>query len=175
VPDTFIKIASITVGSGGASSIDFTSIPSTYTDLVVKISARSSRSAFQQDDLSYRFNSDSSSVYNYIQIRGSGSAVISTNPGTLSYNYAGQINSSTSTSNTFSNVEIYIPNYAGSTKKSSSVDGVQENNQTEAYATLVTNLWSSTAAITSISLLLNITSNNFLQYSTATLYGIKNS
>jgi hypothetical protein len=173
--NTYVKIASVTVGSGGASSIDFTSIPSTYTDLVVKVSARSSRSAFQQDDLSYRFNSSTSSIYNYVQIRGSGSAAISTNPGSVTYNYAGQINSSTSTSNTFSNVEIYIPNYAGSTNKSSSVDGVQENNQTEAFATLVANLWSSTAAITSISLLLNINSNNFLQYSTATLYGIKNS
>ena len=37
---TFIKIASVTVGSGGATSMSFTSIPNTYTDLVIKISAR---------------------------------------------------------------------------------------------------------------------------------------
>lgn len=175
MPTTYEAIATVTVGAGGASSIEFSSIPNTYTDLLIKVSARSSRTAFQQDDLSYRFNNNSSSVYDYRQIRGSGSAVISTTPGTVTYNYAGQINSSTSTSNTFSNVEIYIPNYTSSTNKSSSVDGVQENNQTEAYATLVANLWSSTAAITSIQLLLNINGTNFLQNSTATLYGIKNS
>ena len=38
--NTFVLLASTTVGSGGASSIDFTSIPATYTDLVVKVSGR---------------------------------------------------------------------------------------------------------------------------------------
>ena len=40
---TYTLISSVTVGSGGAASIEFTSIPSTYTDLVLKLSARSSR------------------------------------------------------------------------------------------------------------------------------------
>ena len=42
--NTFELIASSTVGAGGASSIDFTSIPATFTDLVVKLSGRSTYS-----------------------------------------------------------------------------------------------------------------------------------
>jgi hypothetical protein len=169
--NTFTKIASVTVGSGGSASIDFTSIPSTYTDLCIKISARSTRTAYAQDDLYYKYNGSSTSLSG-LQIRASGSAVISTT-GWTTYGYGGQIDSNSATSNTFSNVEIYIPNYAGSNYKSSSVDGVEENNATEAYANLLANLWSNTAAITSIAL--TAAAGNFVQYSTATLYGIKNS
>ena len=55
---TFTKIASATVGSGGASSIEFTSIPSTYTDLVIKLSMRSAFTSFNRHDLQLTFNSN---------------------------------------------------------------------------------------------------------------------
>jgi len=61
--NTFVKIASVTVGAGGASSIDFTSIPGTYTDLKVVISARGSRSNSGSQTVSVRFNSDSGANY----------------------------------------------------------------------------------------------------------------
>ena len=77
------------------------------------------------------------------------------------------------TASTFGNAEIYIPNYAGSTNKSFSVDSVNENNATSASQFLYANLWSNTAAITSITLLSG-GSVNLLQYSTAYLYGVKN-
>lgn len=168
-----IPISTVVVGSGGASTMQFSNIPQSYTDLLIKISARSTRTAFNQDDLSYTFNGNTATSYEYRQIRGSGSAVISTTPGPIGYNYAGQINSNTSTNSTFSNVDIYIPNYTSSNNKSSSVDGVQENNATEAYQTLVANIWSNTSPITSIQLLVSINSNSFTQYSSATLYGIR--
>ena len=79
-----------------------------------------------------------------------------------------------STANTFANGEFYIPNYAGSTNKSVSADGVTENNATAARATLTAGLWSNTAAINQITLL-PIAGGTFAQYSTATLYGISNS
>ena len=81
---------------------------------------------------------------------------------------------STATSNTFGNSELYIPNYAGSTNKSSSADAVAESNTTTVFAYLNAALWSSTAAITSITLTPDAGGANFVQYSTATLYGIKN-
>jgi hypothetical protein len=80
---------------------------------------------------------------------------------------------STSTASTFSNAELYIPNYAGSNNKSSSVDGVSENNATASNMALTANLWSDTAAITSIKLT-PAGGGNFVQYSTAYLYGISN-
>jgi hypothetical protein len=83
------------------------------------------------------------------------------------------IPAATSTANTFGNVAIYIPNYTSSNNKSISVDGVGENNATTAFADLYAGLWANSSAITSITLY-NIISD-FAEFSTATLYGIKNS
>ncbi len=165
MPNTFTKIASVTVGSGGATSIDFTSIPSTFTDLCLKISVRSNQ-ANNANTLSITFNGSSANFTSRL-IEGSGSSAVSFS----SINNIGNAQGTSSTSNTFSSVDLYIPNYAGSTNKSFSADGVTENNGTTAYATLAAGLWSQTAAITSVS----ITITSFVQYSTATLYGISKS
>jgi hypothetical protein len=161
---TFTQIASVSVGSGGASSIDFTSIPSTYTDLVVKYSLRSSTT--DQSAL-IRFNGTSSG-YSEKSLYGTGSAAASygQTASSIEVNYA---TTSTQTASTFANGEMYIPNYAGSTNKSVSIDDVQENNATAAFAILNAGLLSNTAAITSITLTAGTT---FTQYSTATLYGV---
>ena len=168
---TFTKIASVSVGSGGASSIDFTSIPSTYTDLCVKISARYDQSS---DNAVYlRFNSNSGANYSYRYLYGSGAAAASATASGDTRANAGIAVASSYTASTFSNSEIYVPNYAGSTNKSFSADNVQENNATTAFSTLVAGLWSQTTAITAVNLF--PASGNFVQYSTAVLYGIKNS
>ena len=165
--NTFVKIASVTVGSGGAASIDFTSIPSTYTDLCIKVSARGSVGLIYATT-EINFNGSATGFTGKI-VYGSGSSAASSN---LTLNLA-DLNGSSSTASTFGSMEIYIPNYAGSSNnKSMSVDGVMENNATEAYAELIASLWSNTSAINRVTLFINST---FLQYSTATLYGIKNS
>jgi hypothetical protein len=170
---TFFKIASATVGSGGASSIDFASIPSTYTDLVLKISARGARTSFAYDGFTLTFN-DSSSGYSGLWLRGNGSSASSgISPYTSYIDDILGVNGPSSTSNTFSNLEFYIPNYAGNANKSVYMDGVLEDNTAEAYATISANLWSNTSAITKISF--GRFNANFVQYTTATLYGIKKS
>jgi len=168
---TFTQIGSaVVVGSGGQSTITFTSIPSTYTDLIVKVSARSTGTSTARG-IFIAFNS-STSGYTDRFIRGDGTSAISaTNNGGGSKIYLGEATASGATANTFSNIEIYIPNYAGSTNKSVSVDSAQEQNATEAYATLVAGLLSNTAAITSLSL---TTTLLFDQYTTAYLYGVSN-
>ena len=170
--NTFELIASSTVGSGGAANIDFTSIPSTYTDLCLKVSVRSSKVG-SADGLAVKFNS-ATSTYSDKTIQGNGSTVSSFNNGVPSSVaiYADEINASTSTSSTFSNTDIYIPNYAGNAYKSVSIDGTRENNATSADAQLTAALWSNTAAITSITLY--AINGNLVQYSTAYLYGVKN-
>jgi hypothetical protein len=168
--NTFVQIGStVTVGAGGAASMDFTSIPSTYTDLLVLVSSRNS-GANNNDDLLMRFNGSSTS-YSNKSIYGTGTGAASNSPFTT-YIYGGSNNGNTSTASTFSSNLLYIPNYAGSTNKSVSVEGVQENNSAQAFMNIIAGLWSNTAAITSISL---SSGANFVQYSTATLYGIKNS
>jgi len=172
MPNTFIKIASVTVGSGGASSIDFSSIPSTYTDLVVKLSYRTT-DATNTATLISNFNNDTAGNYNNRFLFGTGSSTGSGNYTSNGSNYHGYGNISTTTASTFANAEIYIPNYAGSAFKSSSADNVSENNATAANATLSANIWNSTSAINRVTL--GVYAQNFAQYSTATLYGIKNS
>lgn len=166
--NTLKKIQTITVGSGGASSIEFTSIPQTYTDLKIVLSIRTDRNALV-DALEFKFN-DSTANRTYRELYGTGASAVSGNStGAL----AGFINSATSTASVFSNVELYIPNYTSSNNKSSSVDSVSENNATTAYPHMIANLWSDTSAITKITLFSSY-SATILQYSTATLYGISN-
>ena len=164
--NTMTLIASSTVGSGGASSIDFTSIPSTYTDLVVKFSVRNSAGA-TWGTLTLNGSSSNWSLKN---LYGDGSSIGSqsqtVNTFTVMQNNTGD------TANTFTNSEFYIPNYAGSNYKSISYEQARENNGTSAYLYMHALLWSNTAAINQITL--NAITNNFAQYSTAYLYGVKN-
>ena len=167
--NTYTLIAAVTVGAGGAASIDFTSIPSTYTDLCLKVSARSSRAASTWDNTQLKVNNSVSNMTNRY-LSGNGASAGS---GSLTVSYIGDIPATLATSNTFANQEIYIPNYAGSTNKSMSVDSVAENNATTAYAYFDANLWSQTTAINQLTVFSG-NGDNFAQYSTAYLYGVKN-
>ena len=168
---TMTLIQSVTVPSGGAASIDFTSIPSTYTDLRVVASIRTNR-APDSDAIKMRFNGSSTSFTGKV-LYGSGSSA-SSFAGTTDGIGNAYVPSAYNTASTFGNTEFYIPNYAGSANKSVSVDSVGENNATYAEMDLIAGLWSNTAAITSISIIPNI-GTLLLQYSTAYLYGIKSS
>lgn len=168
---TFIKIASVTVGSGGASSIDFTSIPQTYTDLCLKVSIRTNR-GFLSDALAVKLNNSTSSYSSRDLTYDNGSVATYTDLFGAGYNLNTQGNGGTSS--TFSNQEIYIPNYTGSNYKNFSSQSMVENNGSDARVEMMANVWSNTSAVTSI-ILASYTSNTILQHSTATLYGIKNS
>lgn len=167
--NTYTLIASVTVGSGGAASIDFTSIPSTYTDLLLVSSVRTTRAAYHES-LTMSFNGLTTNRTNR-RIYGDGTGAASTNDTTM---YGGQAAGATATASIFGSATTYIPNYAGSANKSSSNDGVSENNATNALAMLNANLWSSSAAITQITLTPE-NGGTITQYSTAYLYGINNS
>jgi hypothetical protein len=171
MPNTFTLIASYTVGAGGAASIDFTSIPSTYTDLQILVSARTSNAAIT-DDFYLKFNNDTTNSYSFRTLLGTGATAASQNGSNTFGQYIGVLDGANATASTFVNASIYVPNYAGSTLKSTSVDIVSENNATTAYATLVANLWNSTAAINRVTLFAGYA--NFAQHSTAYLYGVKN-
>ena len=172
MPNTFELIASSTVGAGGAASIDFTSIPSTYTDLVLKLSVRNTGTGNVVDGY-LRFNGSSSSYGTTRAIQGDGAGASSINNTTSTYmSWQVEMSGTTATANTFGNIDLYIPNYAGNTNKSVSGDQVTENNGTTAYAFLTAGIWNNTSAINQITLY--PVSNNFAQYSTAYLYGVKN-
>jgi hypothetical protein len=173
-------IQTVTVGSGGAASIEFTSIPQTYTDVVIVGSLRSTSTTSntgEYDPLGYRFN-NSTSGYTTRNLQGNGSATGSSTQSTMTASAGGTygrisnsgINNSLSGSSIFTSLNLYIPNYAGNTNKSWSTEYSQEGNTTTRYSEIIAGLWSNTAAISSITLALLVA--NFAQYSSVSLYGI---
>jgi len=172
--NTYTLISSVTVGSGGAANIEFTSIPATYTDLIIKLSARSNAAGVSNDLMYYRFNGDNTNSYIGRWLSADGSSTFSNSQTATAYGiprYA--IPAATATANTFGNLEMYIPNYAGSNQKSVSYDSVSENNSSTGYVNMQADLWQKTNAITSFAIF-PYNGSLFLQYSTAYLYGISN-
>jgi hypothetical protein len=166
--NTMKALQTVTVGAGGVASISFTSIPATYTDLILKLSVRDNRAGGIDGSYIY-FNSDTTSAnYRGRRLIGTGSGVSQSN--TL---VSLLVNSTDSTSNTFSSNEIYIPAYLSSNKKSFVPDSGQENNATTAYTGLYAGLWDGTSPITSVTITPE-SGTLFLQYTTATLYGVFN-
>ena len=165
---TYKHISSVTVGSGGASNIEFTSIPNSYTDLVILHSLRGESAG--PLGVKINFNGSTTSMSGRsIETNG-----VNIGSDTLTQMYSGAAPGSTQTANTFSNGTIYIPNYAGTNNKPSSADTVSESNSasaSQAYLHFNANLWSNTNAITTVTLAL--TTGNIAQHSIATLYGIK--
>jgi len=166
--NTYTLIQSVTVGSGGAASIEFGSIPQTYTDLVLVSSLRST-SASNDLEMNLAFNGSTANFTNKYMY---GNAPAGTAASGSNAFYHGDVNGNGSTASIFTSTSLYIPNYAGSTNKSYSIDNTMENNSTTSYPFFVAGLWSQTAAITSITI---TNASNFAQYSSASLYGIKNS
>lgn len=172
MPFTYQKITTVTVDGSAPASIEFTSIPGTYTDLCVMLSARGARAAVSTPAI-LNFNSSTSNL-SVIRLLGSGSAASSdSHASVLWFN----INGSAATASVFSNCMIYVPNYAGSNAKSVSIDAVTENNATSANVQLLAGLWNNTSAITSLKITATagdlVTTSTLDQYTTATLYGIK--
>lgn len=166
---TYIQIGStVTVGAAGSTTITFSSIPATYTDLCLKFSLRWSSYATYD----YGFIQLNSTAGTTRTLIGSGASASSYTVGSsLRIDY---VTGSGFTANSFTSGELYIPNYTSSNAKSVSLDHVDERNDPSAYAQLAAGLFSTvTSAVTSVTI--SGASNNFAQYSSASLYGISKS
>ena len=170
---TMRLISTITVGSGGASNIEFTAIPQTYTDLLLVLSLRASGAGFLVATNLYLNGVTTGYSSRFLFANGpTGTSVVGTLSGTnadLLYS-----NKDSSTSNNFSNFSAYIPNYAGSSNKSYFIDGVTENMSltTGEYLQIISSVTlANTAAVTSITIT-NTTGITHLENSTVSLYGI---
>ena len=162
----YVLLASQTVGEAGASSVTFSNIPQTgYTDLKVVCSTRTV-SAATIDNLVVKPNGATANQ-TVRRLQGTGAAAASS----TDTSFPPANNGATSTASTFSSTEIYIPNYTSSNYKSLSIDSVQEDNTTTAYAQLWAGLWSNVTAISSL-VISTSSASNFSQYSSFYLYGI---
>lgn len=153
-----------------ASTVVFDNIPQTgYSDLKIVASTRGAQSGIAEANR-IRFNGDTTNTnYTGKRLLGSGSAVSSDQTTTIVPGFFNNLSSSTA--NTFSNSEVYIPDYLSSNSKSYSVDTVTENNATEAYMAFVAGRWSGTAAISSITFVPE-SGNSYVAGSTFSLYGV---
>lgn len=166
MPNNMVLLETIAL-TQSAASVTFDNLPTSgYTDLKIVASARTTRTSNSQDWIKISFNGLTTNL-SMRALYGDGSS-------TGSYSDTSIYSATTSdaaTANTFGNTEFYIPNYRSSNFKSVSADGVSENNATLVTDTLNAGLWSSTAAITSITLT-PYTGPNFVANSTFSLYGI---
>ena len=176
MPLTYRVLAS-TVLTTTTQNVAFSSIPSTFTDLVLRITNRSGEASSPDYFFTIRLNGDNTSAYTYTRILGQGTSV-SANRGTGSTSLlAGSTTAGGATSNAFGAHEIYIPNYTSNQPKIVASDSAQETNSTSAYRSTIAGTWNPSpvqAAVTSIT----ITDGGgvgFVNGSSFYLYGIKKS
>jgi hypothetical protein len=161
-------LQTITVGSGGAGAVNFTSIPQTFTDLIVMSSARDVLSSAGTAGMRVRFNGDSGTNYSTTVVyNGAGTAASSR----ASSDTVGQIGEIDNAGNVaYASSVAYIPNYTGSNYKSWTVEGTGEINSSALYGNaLKAGLWRSTSAINSITI---FPSSSFDNYSEFSIYGV---
>ena len=158
--------------TSSAASITFSSIPATYTDLVLRMSTRDLLSGSQANQFRVFINGSTSSIYSWVELLGNGASASSTSVsgnGRFNISYT---DSDSATANTFASHELYFPSYTASQNKPISSFGAQEMNATTARIAAQAMLFSSTAAITEIKVEGN--SANWAAGSSFYLYGISN-
>ena len=174
MPSTYTLISS-NVLSSTASSVTFSAIPSTYTDLVVRVTARTNYGAIS-DYMQIYFNGSTAANYSDTTLWGDGASVFSLRNSNANLSEASTMSANNATANTFGSAEIYIPSYTASQNKPIGAFGVAESNTTSFGSSFGivadASLWRSTAAITSITL---DAYGTYQIGSSFYLYGIKNS
>jgi len=162
--------------ASSAASVTFSSIPATYTDLVLRISARDTNTSAIIGSATFKFNGSTGSLYSITKLIGDGSTASSSRSSSVAsdeFYYPGA--NAGMTANTFGSVEIYIPSYTASQNKPFSTSAVTENNSATAGNSEIdawANLYRDTAAISSIAINAYVT---FATGSSFYLYGLKNS
>ena len=161
-------IQTITLAST-AAGVSFSSIPQSFTDLLILASVRSLRTGNNLEYLGLIIN-NTYSGYSTRALEGNGSTARSFTE--ASYRNIGLTPTASATANTFGNSQIYIPNYTSSVNKTASGDSVTENNATEAYQSMNAFTQTITEAVTRVELDSASSGAGFAIGSTFSLYGI---
>jgi hypothetical protein len=164
------SIATVTVGSGGASSVSFTGIAGTYTHLQIRYIGRA-RDGY--NSMALQFNSDTTSSYSWHRLYGNGSSAGADGAGTQTKILAGRLAQTTDATGIFGAGVIDILDYSNTNKYKTirNLDGSDANGSGEMF--LHSGSWQKTNAITRIDIVDWQTPMAFAQYSHFALYGIK--
>jgi hypothetical protein len=164
----------VQVGSAGASTITFSSIPSTYTHLQIRAIGRTTTAGVSDNAIHIRFNGDSGANYSYHAVLAGTSpfayAIPSNTSGQIS-----QLPTAGRTASCFAVSVTDILDYAN-TSKTKTVRSLMgsDTNDSSGLVGLISSGWYSTAAINSITLIsANAGTFTFAQNSSFALYGIK--
>ena len=171
-PGTYYLIERVTVGSGGSSTITFSSIPSTYKHLQLRMIARSTQTGSgNASNMVVKLNSDTGSNYTYHYLTGNGSSVSAAGAADRSAIYMTFPPKNSETSGIFGSGIIDILDYANTNKYKTlrTLNGYDANGSGEIY--FESFLWRNTSAINEIVITSDL--NNMAQYSSFALYGIK--
>ena len=169
--NSYESIATVTVGAGGSSSVTFSSIPSTYKHLQIRMMVREAGTGANGSYVGMRFNSDTSSNYTMHRLLGDGSSASAAAYVSQNTNYLERVASASQGSNVFGVIVVDILDYTNTNKYKTSRNLGGWDSNGSGWLTFNSNLWSSTSAITQIDL--GIDTGNFQQYSSFALYGVK--
>jgi hypothetical protein len=173
MPSTYTLISSNILTSTTAS-VTFSSIPATYTDLVLRLSTRTDL-ADTSVNIYTTLNGDTATNYSATRLANyAGGADSARNSNQVRFSQGPWSEGTNLTASTFANSELYIPSYTASQNKPvSSFDAVENNSASTAYVIATASLWRNTAAITSVTMAPY--SGNFVSGSSFYLYGISKS
>jgi hypothetical protein len=170
-PGAFVSIATA-IGTGSSGTITFSSIPSTYSSLQIRVLCRSSSTG---RNIQVRFNSDTGANYAQHNLRGNGTSAAAAGTASTTSIESGWIATSADATNVMGVSIIDLHDYASTTKNKTlrAISGIDNNNLTTTNERiyLYSGLWMNTAAVNSISLVSN--SGNWTTASVFSLYGIK--
>jgi hypothetical protein len=167
-PGSYESIASVDVGAGGASSVTFSSIPSTYTHLQVRIITRSTFGASEWP-IFVQPNSNGSSIYAYHNFQGNGSTASASSSSSQSLMQLGDTSAANGTANSFGMFIIDILDYADTNKNKTTRTLYGYDLNGTGKVGMRSGLFGSTTAISSLAF---GTGGNFAQYSSFALYGV---
>ena len=178
IPSDYESIATVNVGAGGTASMSFTSIPSTYTHLQLRINARSTSTSANGIVMGMRFNGDTSSNYSLhyaTGYQGIASGVESGAIANANQMYGAVFAADGNATSIFGSAFVDILDYKNTNKSKTirSLTGYDINGSTSGYSstTLYSGNWRSNSAITSIEF--TLVAGNYAQYSSFALYGIR--
>jgi hypothetical protein len=165
VASSYQSISTVTVGSGGSSSISFSSIPNTFAHLQIRMTTLASTAA----NVLLQFNGDTANNYWWHELWGEGTTAYSTNSGAAVSNIkTGYTN--TTTPYTGGSV-VDVLDYCNTNKYKTVRALTGSDNNGAGYVLLRSGVWNSTSSITSF--ILYPVSGTFTQYSHFALYGVK--
>ena len=163
------SIATVTVGVGGAASVDFTSIAGTYKHLQIRGIGRITSGSYAQ--VLFRLNGITTNTYGGHYLFGDGSTTSTTANLSTSATLGGVISGSSQTSGIFGALVTDILDYTNTNKLKTirTFSGVDGNGS--GYSWLSSGLNGATTAVTSVTLIPE--SSTFAQNTTFALYGVK--